>query len=275
MMSPDSFRLLRDFIYSKSGIFFADNKQAQLETRLTQRLRANNLSDYEQYYDLLKYDDPADEELHNLFDSVSTNETSFFRSPPQIEAFAHKVLPELLAAQAASRRLRLWSAGCSTGEEPYTMAMVLSEALGDELANWDINIQANDLSPKALRSAETATYNEYALRGVSPTVRQRYFEEADGGLLRIIEPIRRLVNFEHFNLSAPATAEHLGDFDVIFCRNVLIYFDEDLKRTVVSRLHESLKAGGYLFIGHSESLHNISRAFKLVHFPGALGYRKE
>ena len=106
MMNPDSFRLLRDFIYSKSGIFFADNKQAQLESRLAQRLKANNLSDFDQYYDLLKYDDPAGEELHHLFDSVSTNETSFFRSPPQIEAFKHKVLPDLLAALSASRRLR-------------------------------------------------------------------------------------------------------------------------------------------------------------------------
>ncbi len=195
-------------------------------------------------------------------------------SPPQIEAFKYKVLPDLLAALSASRRLRLWSAGCSTGEEPYTMAMVLSEVLGDELASWDIRIQASDLSPKALRSAENATYNEYALRGVNPAVRQRYFEET-GGLYRVVEPIRRLVNFEHLNLSDPAPAGHLDEFDVIFCRNVLIYFDEELKRTVVSRLYESLKTGGYLFIGHSESLHNISRAFKLVHFPGALGYRKE
>ena len=273
-MNQESFHLMRDFIYARSGIFFADNKQAQLESRLSLRLKANNLSDYDQYYDMLKYDDPAGNELHNLFDSVSTNETSFFRSPPQIEAFQNKVLGELIERQAATKSLRLWSAGCSTGEEPYTMAMVVHEVLGEAFADWDIRILGSDLSPKALRSAAAASYNDYALRGVSAAMKDRYFVE-EAGTYRIADFIKRTVTFEQFNLSDPAAAGHLSDFDVIFCRNVLIYFDEELKRTVVSRLYESLKTGGHLFIGHSESLHNISRAFKLVHFPGALGYRKE
>ena len=273
-MNQESFRLLRDFIYDKSGIFFADNKQAQLETRLAQRLKVNNLSDFDAYYDLLKYDDPASDELHSLFDSVSTNETSFFRSPPQVEAFQKKVLPDMLAAHSAAKKLRLWSAGCSTGEEPYTLAIIIDEMLGAAASEWDIRILGSDLSPKALRSAEQAVYHDYALRGVSAEIRERYFEP-QGAAYRLIEAARKLVDLEHFNLSQTETLEVGEGFDVIFCRNVLIYFDDELKRRVVSKLYDSLKVGGYLFIGHSESLHNISRAFKLVHFPGALGYRKE
>ena len=273
-MNQESFRLLRDFIYDKSGIFFADNKQAQLETRLAQRLKANNISEFEQYYDLLKYDDPASDELRNLFDSVSTNETSFFRSPPQVEAFQKKVLPDILAAQSDSKTLRIWSAGCSTGEEPYTLSIIISEALGAALSDWDIRIVGSDLSPKALRSAEQAVYSEYALRGVSQEIRERYFTPQGVGY-SLAESVKKLVAFEHLNLSQTEAIETGDGYDAIFCRNVLIYFDDELKRRVVSKLYDSLKPGGYLIIGHSESLHNISRAFKLVHFTGALGYRKE
>lgn len=275
-MSDESFLLLRDLIYEHSGIYFSDNKKPQLENRLSLRLKANNLPDYEKYYYLLKYDPHSSKELRALFDSVTTNETSFFRSPPQIQAFQEKALPEIIQhrLEKGEKILRLWSAGCSTGDEPYTMGIIAKEILKDTLGEWDVKIYASDISEKALKSARTSTYNEYTLRSVPPEIKKKYFTQ-NGSQFTVCDEIRSLVELQYLNLSDTGRVRLMKDFDIIFCRNVLIYFDDTAKKTFVSQLYDNLNPGGYLFIGHSESLHNISRAFKLVHFPGALGYKKE
>lgn len=275
-MTDETFILLRDFIYEHSGIYFADSKKGQLETRLVMRLKANNFPGFDKYYYLLKYDPQAAREMRALFDSVTTNETSFFRSPPQIQAFQEKVLAELIARREKKGEnvLRLWSAGCSTGEEPYTMGIVLKEVLNSKLSQWDIKIVASDISEKALKSAKAATYSDYSLRGVPPEIKQKYFIP-NGGMYKISEDIVSLVDLQYLNLNDMKRVQLMKGFDIIFCRNVLIYFDDAARKRFVSQLYDSLNHGGYLFIGHSESLHNISRAFKLVHFPGALGYKKE
>jgi chemotaxis protein methyltransferase CheR len=275
-MADETFILLRDFIYENSGIYFADSKKGQLETRLVMRLKANNLPDFDKYYYLLKYDPQAAREMRALFDSVTTNETSFFRSPPQIQAFQEKVLTELITRREkkGENTLRLWSAGCSTGEEPYTMGIVLNEVLNSKLSQWDIKIVASDISEKALKSAKMATYSDYSLRGVPPEIKQKYFV-SNGGMYKISDDIVSLVDLQYLNLNDMKRVQLMKGFDIIFCRNVLIYFDDAARKRFVSQLYDSLNHGGHLFIGHSESLHNISRAFKLVHFPGALGYKKE
>lgn len=275
-MTDETFWLLRDFVYEHSGIYFADNKKPQLENRLSLRLRANNLPDFDKYYYLLKYDPQAARELRALFDSVTTNETSFFRSPPQIQAFQEKVLPEIIERRGAEseKTLRLWSAGCSTGDEPYTMGIVVREVFKEALAGWDIRIFASDISEKALKSARSAQYSEYTLRSVPPEIKRKYFTQ-NGSQYTVNEEIRTLVDLQYLNFNDAARVRLMKGFDVIFCRNVLIYFDDEAKKRFVAQLYDNLNPGGYLFIGHSESLHNISRAFKLVHFPGALGYKKE
>ncbi len=275
-MTDETFILLRDFVYEQSGIYFADNKKSQLEARLGLRLKANNLADYDKYYYLLKYDPNSSRELRALFDSVTTNETSFFRSPPQIQAFQEKVVPEIISRKEkqGERQIRLWSAGCSTGEEPYTMGIVLKQILKDGVANWDVKIIASDISEKALRSAKAAVYSDYALRSVPPEIKRAFFVP-DGSSYRIVDDVRALVDLQYLNLNDARRVQVMKGFDVIFCRNVLIYFDDEAKKRFVAQLYDCLNHGGYLFIGHSESLHNISRAFKLVHFPGALGYKKE
>lgn len=275
-MSDETFRLLRDFIYEHSGIFFSDNKKSQLENRLSLRLKVNNLPDFDKYYYLLKYDPQASRELRALFDSVTTNETSFFRSPPQIQAFQEKALPEILGKRAAQgeKVLRIWSAGCSTGDEPYTLGMVIWEVLGEKMPEWDVKIFASDISEKALKSARAAVYNDYTLRSVPPDIKKKYFIQ-EGPQFRVCDDIRMLVELQYLNFNDEKRVKLMRGFDIIFCRNVLIYFDDAAKKRFVSQLYDNLNPGGYLFIGHSESLHNISRAFKLVHFPGALGYKKE
>jgi len=275
-MTNEQFLQLRDFIYEKSGIYFADSKKSLLENRLTFRLKAYNFTDYEKYYYLLKYDPQAAKELRALYDTITTNETSFFRSPPQIEAFAEKALPDVMARRekAGEKTLRLWSAGCSTGEEAYTLGIVLKEVLKDSFREWDIKIYASDISEKALRSAKLATYSEYALRGVPAEIRQKYFKSENSQFV-VTDEIRALVELQFLNFMDSARMQLMKGFDIIFCRNVLIYFDDAARKKIVSHLYDNINPGGYLFIGHSESLHNITRAFKLVHFPGALGYKKE
>lgn len=276
VMSEEEFRLLRDFIYENSGIYFSDNKKDLLENRLSLRLKANKLKDYKEYYYMLRYGQQQSREIKALYDSVSTNETSFFRSPPQIQALQEYALPDVVNNRLGrgEKVLRMWSAGCSTGEEPYTMAIVIKEVLKERFPEWDVKILASDISERALSSARRAEYNSYSLRSMPDELKHKYFENS-GNTYRIKDEIKKLVELQYLNFADSKRVGLMRGFDIVFCRNVLIYFDDVLRKRFVSQLYDSLIPRGYLFIGHSESLHNITRAFKLVHFPGALAYKKE
>lgn len=275
-ISDDEFRQLRDFIYDQSGIYIGDNRKYLLENRLRNRLTELNLKSFGEYYYFLQYDRSKREELNKLFEVVTTNETSFFRNPPQLKVFQEKVLAEILKSQAAAgkKRLRIWSAGCSTGEEPYTLAIQIHEALRGDLASWDVKITANDLSESVLVSARRGVYNEYALRTTPKEIVSRYFTNEEAGF-KIKPEVKKLVSFGQINLNDRTQIKRIERSNVVFCRNVIIYFDDDMKKRVIGAFYDNLLPGGYLIIGHSESLHNISRAFKPMHHPGAIVYRKE
>jgi chemotaxis protein methyltransferase CheR len=269
------FTQLRDFIYEKSGIYIGDNRKYLLENRLANRIKQLNLKSFNEYYYFLQYDPKKQQELNKLFEVITTNETSFFRNPPQLKVFQDKVLPQVLKAQRdkGSKSLRIWSAGCSTGEEPYTLAIILHEALKSEINQWNIKITANDLSEAVLMAARRGLYNEYALRTTPPDIVKRYFTKQD--IKYTVTPeVKRLVSFGQINLSDRAQLKRIERSQVVFCRNVIIYFDEEMKKRVISSLYDNLLPGGFLLIGHSESLHNITRAFKPEHHPGAIIYRK-
>lgn len=275
-VKPEEFAQLRDFVYEKSGIFIADNRQYLLENRLRNRLSELNLKSFGEYYYFLRFDKDKENELKRLFSVITTNETSFFRNPPQLKVFQEKVLKEVIDQLRAQKkkRLRIWSAGCSTGEEPYTMAIQIHETLGAELASWDVKITANDLSERVLESAREGVYNEYALRTTPKQIIPKYFKE-DGGKFHVKPELKRLIRFERINLSSRLDVKRVEASNIVFCRNVIIYFDDEMKKKVISGFYDNLIPGGYLFIGHSESLHNISRAFKPIHHPGAIVYLKE
>jgi chemotaxis protein methyltransferase CheR len=275
-ISDDEFKQLRDFIYDQSGIYIGDNRKYLLENRLRNRLTELNLKSFGEYYYFLQYDRSKREELNKLFEVVTTNETSFFRNPPQLKVFQEKVLGEILKSQAAAgkKRLRIWSAGCSTGEEPYTLAIQIHEALRGDLASWDVKITANDLSESVLVSARRGVYNEYALRTTPKEIVSRYFSKEEAGF-KIKPEVKKLVSFGQINLNDRTQIKRIERSNVVFCRNVIIYFDDDMKKRVIGSFYDNLSPGGYLIIGHSESLHNISRAFKPMHHPGAIVYRKE
>lgn len=275
-ISEEEFTQLRDFIYRLCGIYVADNRKYLLENRLGNRLKELNLKNFGEYYYFLQYDSGKKEELTKLFEVITTNETSFYRNPPQLKVFQDSILPDVIERQrkAGKKRLRIWSAGCSTGEEPYTLAIMILEVLGKEASSWDVRINANDLSDRVLSSARKAVYNEYTLRTMPAEIVDKYFDR-DGDRFILREGPKKLVSFGQINLSDSAQTKRIERSQIVFCRNVIIYFDDEMKRKVINAFYDNLLPGGYLFIGHSESLHNITRAFKPVHYPGAIVYQKE
>ena len=275
-ISNEEFLQLRDFIYAQCGIFIGENRKYLVENRLASRLKDLNLRSYLEYYNYLRFDANKQSELNKLFEVVTTNETSFYRNPPQLQIFQNVVLKNTLdeLRSKGQRRLRIWSAGCSTGEEPYTIAIIVHELLRQELASWDIRITANDLSEAVLASARRGIYGEYTLRTTPREIVDRYFIK-DGQNYKMDEKLKQLVMFGQINLNNKLQLSRVERSHIVFCRNVIIYFDDDMKRRVISSFYDNLLPGGSLLIGHSESLHNISRAFKPEHHKGTIVYRKQ
>lgn len=275
-ISNDEFIQLRDFIYNESGIFIAESRKYLVENRLANRLRELNLKNFGEYYYYLRFDANRRSEMPKLFEVITTNETSFYRNPPQLQVFQEKVLTAELDKQRAAgrKKLRIWSAGCSTGEEPYTLAIILHEVLRTEIVTWDIKITANDLSEAVLKAANRGLYNEYALRTTPPSITAKYFIK-DGNTYQVDPKLKKLISFGSTNLSDKLMLKRVERSNIIFCRNVIIYFDDEMKRQVISSFYDNLLPGGCMLIGHSESLHNISRAFKPEHHTGTIVYRKQ
>ncbi|MGB9715093.1 MAG: CheR family methyltransferase [Thermodesulfovibrionales bacterium] len=253
-LQDSTFRELRDFIYEKSGIFISDSKRYIIENRLIRRIRERNLKGFEEYLYFLKFNTNGDE-VTKLIDVVTTNETYFFREPHHFDALCDFIVPEL--KQKGACRIKVWSAACSTGEEPYTITMVFMEKRPD----LRLELYASDISQSALNSAEKAVYNSYSTRNVPEPFLKKYFKQEKGYYI-LDQSVKNSVRFMNVNLTDEKKMKTMRDMDVIFCRNVLIYFDDRAKQKTVSLLYDSLKPGGFLFIGSSESLHTVTRAFK-------------
>jgi len=267
------FKKLGEIIYDRSGIHFPDNKKYVLESRLGRRLQELDIPDYDTYIAFLTMGPYQSDEFQEMFNRITINETSFFRNEPQLDAFERKILPELIEARQQSKRLRIWSAACSSGEEPYTLAIMLHRTLGVRLADWRIEILGTDISEKALNVAIDGKYSDYAMRSTPELVRRRFFTK-DGPTWVIDPEVQSLVNFELHNLRDTLAAKRHGTWDVIFCRNVMIYFDQDMRKRVVNMFSSQLAQDGVLFIGHSESLRGLDASFESIDIAQAFCYRK-
>ncbi|MBE9529040.1 MAG: protein-glutamate O-methyltransferase CheR [Proteobacteria bacterium] len=273
-LSKEAFDQLRTLIYAKCGISFSDAKKYLLESRLAKRIEARGLKTFEDYIYFLNYDAQKESEIVFLINTIVTNETSFYRDPVQLKGFDQGVVPKLVEEKkkANNKRMKVWSAASSTGEEPYTLAMMLLElGLGNE--GWSIEVTGSDISDNVLRSAKAATYEQYAIRNATPQQLARFFDQKDK-MYTVKQDVQRLVRYKKINLMNSFETRLIKDNDVIFCRNVLIYFDDASKKKAVANLYDSLAKGGYLFIGFSESLHDITRLFKPVRFCGTMVYQK-
>lgn len=275
-MSLEEFRQIRDFIHGHCGIYFDDEAKYLLEKRLARRAAARQCRSFAEYYRFLKYDRKREEEMNAALDVLTTNETYFFREEFQLRAFAEEILPELLASGRHERTLRIWSAGCSTGEEPYTIAMLVLES--GRFAEWRVDIFGTDISQRVLQAARGGVYQTPSMRQADPERVRRFFDVMErpgaGPTYRVKDEVRRFVSFAHLNLLDAARVALLPSMDVIFCRNVIIYFDQSAKKTVIDQFRRKLVPGGHLLLGHSESLMNLSTAFVLRHLKHDIVYQK-
>jgi len=271
VLQTAEFEFLRRFVLEHCGISLGDHKHQLVQGRLQRRLRALRLRDFADYCDVLRHDPQS--ELGELASAISTNVTSFFREVHHYELLENELLPAWLAhKQRAGDRLRIWSAGCSSGEEPYALAMVLAEALARNNSTLDAKILATDLSPQALDTARKGVYPLDRLGGISAERCRRWLLRGTGeyeGLASVHPQLRELVTIQPLNLLHDWPMS--GPFDAIFCRNVVIYFDQPTKQRLFRRYAQLLPVGGYLFLGHSESLHGINDDFELI---GRTVYRK-
>jgi chemotaxis protein methyltransferase CheR len=263
------FEFIRHVIAENAGIVLGPNKRHLVQGRLTKRLRELQLSTYEAYCEHVRESGP--EELVGLINALTTNVTAFFRENHHFEALASYMLPEAMKRNQLSRRLRIWSAGCSSGEEPYCLAMTASEALPSG-ARWDLKILATDIDSEMVATGQRGIYPMDRLAAVPQERLHRYFRRGTGdnaGSARINPDLARLISFRPLNLLQAWPMR--GPFDIIFCRNVMIYFDQSTRERLVARFSELLADDGYLCLGHSESIHAGSSAFRLV---GKTIYRK-
>ncbi|HXZ11188.1 MAG TPA: CheR family methyltransferase [Candidatus Sulfotelmatobacter sp.] len=264
---------IRDLIYKVCGIYMPDNKFYFLNDRCARRTKVVDTTSLREYYEMLTAGPDRDAEIRNLLNEITVGETCFFRNPQQLAALRKTVIPKIMAAKSALSftRLKFWSAGCSTGEEPYTLAMLFLEDSPTLLKGWTWEIIATDLNDRSVAKAKEGLYDNYALRNTPLPFQQKYFKDR-GGDFAISDEVKKRVSFSRLNLLDESKLLFMKGIDVIFCANVLIYFDGASKRRTVHHFFNSLLPGGYFFLGHSESLFGVTDEFRLVHFPGATAY---
>jgi chemotaxis protein methyltransferase CheR len=254
-LSPEDFRRVRRIAYERAGLAIPNGKEGLVRSRVAKRLRDRRIASFSEYLDVVEAE-AGGEEMVKLIDLLTTNKTDFFREPAHFDYLLNHVVPEVVAT---GRPLRIWSAGCSTGEEPYTLSMVLKEVLP---ARYDVRILATDICTRVVAAAKAGTYSAQQLGDVSPARRQRWFTPTPDGGAAVTAELRAPISFAHLNLMAQWPMS--GPFDAIFCRNVMIYFDKPTVTRLVGRFHQLLTPGGHLFIGHSESLTAVEHSYRYV-----------
>jgi chemotaxis protein methyltransferase CheR len=260
-LSEQEFNFIRQVIEKNTGIILGGNKKQLVQGRLARRVRELALDSFAAYCDYVRNGGP--EELSNLVNAITTNVTSFFRESHHFDALKAVMLPEAVGRNERSRRLRIWSAGCSSGEEPYSIAMAAAEFLGNQ-RGWDFKILATDIDSEILATAARGEYSGERIQGISDERKQRWFMPISGrpGTFQIKADIQSMIAFKPLNLMGDWPMR--GPFDVIFCRNVMIYFDQSTRERLLERYAQLLAPGGYLCLGHSESIHMQHAVFKLV-----------
>jgi chemotaxis protein methyltransferase CheR len=275
-ISERDFETLRDFIYNVCGMYFNTSKKYFLESRVAKRMEATGIKSHVEYHRLLSTTGRNGDELKKLLVEVTTNETYFFRNPPQLKALETQLLPEIVAAKGkiGFRKLRVWSAGSSSGEEAYTLAMLFLEKKDFMLKDWIIEIVGTDINEEVLAQARMGVYNYYSVRHMPEIYRRKYMKQEGSERFVLSPDVKKIVTFSPLNLYDDNKMIFMKTFDLIFCANVLIYFDIASKSKVVQHFYNNLQPYGYFFVGQSESLHGISDKFKTVHFPGGFAYKK-
>ncbi len=274
--SDPAYCRIRDLIYGISGIYYAEEKLYLLSSRCARRMAALRVGTPAEYLEHLTTRGNRDAELRLLLNEITIGETYMFRHPAQLDALRNVIFPQILKIKGliSLKRLRFWCAGCSTGEEPHTLAMFLLEEKNKMLVGWTWDILATDLNDNSLEIARAGIYGEYALRNTTDLLRRKYFKDVGDKKLQANDLLKSQIRWERINLSDDSKMLFQEGMDIIFCCNVLIYFDLASKRRVVQHFYSNLLPGGYLFLGHAESLFQVDDSFRLVHFPRTTAYWK-
>jgi len=269
---------IRDLVYQTCGIYHSEEKMYLLVAACKRRLASGSVkaANGREYLDTLMNIAYKDAETRALLNEITIGETCLFRSMPQINALKNVILPELSQERSkiGLKKLKVWSAGCSTGEEPYTLAMFLLEQKDTLLKDWSFEIQATDLNDRSVETARAGIYGDYALRNTPEEYKRRYFTPADAGKLKVKDEVKSRITFQRLNLNDDTRMLFMKGMDLIFCCNVLIYFDMTSKKRVVQHFFSNLMPNGCFFLGHAESLYQVNDQFRLVHLPGTTVYRK-
>lgn len=271
-ISASEYQKFCEYFYRRTGISFAENKRYFVDKRLIDRIQKTGAAGVDDYFERLRRHD-ANGEIEILINLLTINETYFYREDHQLDCLANGILPELVAERRKGDLIRIWSMPCSTGEEPYSIAMYLLENW-PKVDDYDIEIMASDIDTNVLRAAEGGVYDLRSLHRLSPDLVRKYFVSAGVDSFRLIDAIRQSVRFTKVNASDVAEMRRFASIDVIFCRNMLIYFDDRSRRQVVESFYDSLGQGGFICLGHSESMSRISSLFEVRKFPQAIVYQK-
>jgi chemotaxis protein methyltransferase CheR len=270
-ISPEEVQRFCEFLYRRTGLSFTEGKRYFIDRRLEDRIAATGSSSFQAYFSLLRAD--ADHEIEHLINSFTVNETYFFREDHQLRCMTSSLLTAVIAHRPPGSTVRIWSMPCSTGEEPYSIALWLMENW-PEVDRYNVEIVGSDIDTRALKAAAEGTYGDRALMRLSRDVVSRYFSQVADGRHQIDEGLRESIQFTRTNIIDARDMAGYRDFDVIFCRNVLIYFDDASRRQAAENLYDCLRPGGFICLGHSESMSRISPLFSVCRFPDAIVYQR-
>lgn len=270
LLSAADLTRLCEFLYRRTGMLFGESKRYYIDRRVAERIDVTGCPSFASYFSVL-VSDPAEAEL--LINSFTVNETYFYREEHQLQCLSRSLLPEIIRDKRPGDRIRIWSVPCSTGEEPYSIAIWLLE-------NWhlvdayNVEIVGSDIDTMVLRHAEYGEYGKRALSRLPESIRSAYFDRVHEDGWRIIKDLRESVSFRPVNIIDAGSVKQEGRFDIVFCRNVLIYFDDGARSRAVNHLYDAMLPGAYICLGHTESMSRISSRFQVARFPEAIVYRR-
>jgi chemotaxis protein methyltransferase CheR len=270
-VTQEDVRRLCEFLYRRTGMSFDDNKRYYIDRRLVERIASTASGSFQSYFAMLRSD--AEHEIEHLVNAFTVNETYFYREDHQLRCMTANLLADILPRKKAGDSIRIWSIPCSTGEEPYSIAIWLMENWR-EVDQYNIEIVGSDIDTQALKAAAEGVYGARALMRLSYDVVHRYFEQIDGGQVKIDAGLRDSVQFTCANLVDARDMARYRDFDIVFCRNVLIYFDDASRRIAAENLYDCLRPGGFICLGHSETMSRISPLFSVCRFSDAIVYQR-
>ncbi len=271
-ISDEDFRKFREFFYRKTGIYFEDGKRYFVDKRLLERIEATGSADFRSYFTKLRFQ-ASGEELQTLINLMTVNETYFFREEYQFKCLVESMLPEIVARKKPGSRIRIWSIPSSSGEEAYSIAIYLTE-YWPPLAEWDVELISSDIDTAILERAKEGRYSARSVQALPLKILKKYFRNLPNGEYQINDDLRAAVEFTRVNLVDPADTRPYRGFDVIFCRNLLIYFDDLSRAKAAEVFYDALLPGGFICLGHSESMSRISSLFRVRKFPQAIVYQK-